>query len=135
MAAEEKINKVTKLRVQRQLKKMWHPTKKWCYFVAFVLKEALPREQGIVPHILQIMREMLPSSKLTVLDLINNEITDAWAKKLAEMLPSSKLRRLYLSINQITDAGAIKLAEMLPSSFVTRFVLRWRPATSMSSPT
>ena len=65
------------------------------------------------------LAEMLPSSKLTFLNLGGNEITDAGAKKLAEMLPSSKLTKLDLNSNKITDAGAIKLAKMLPSSKLT----------------
>ena len=101
--------------LQQTLEEMLHPTAEWCYFVAFVLKTALPRDEGIVPDILRIMREML-SSKLTELSLGDNQITDAGAMKLAEMLPSSKLTYLDLSSNDISDAGAMKLAEMVPSS-------------------
>ncbi len=64
------------------------------------------------------LAEVLPSSKVTSLDLIGNNISDTGAIKLAEALPRSKVTRLYLSRNNISDTGAIKLAEMLPSSKV-----------------
>ena len=120
MAGEAKIND----QLQQKLKNMWHPTAEWCYFVAIVLTRKFPRKhQGIVPGILRIIREMLPSSKLTKLSLSGHQIRDAGAIKLAEMLPSSKLTHLQLSYNPITDAGAIKLAEILPSSKLTKLSL------------
>ena len=119
MSGEAKIN--------NKLKKIWYPTQFWCYSVAVIIKQALPRDKGLVPYILRIIREMLPREKShrvggrrwwqrRRLNLNRNEITDAQAKKVAEMLPSSKLWSICLDNNQITDAGAIKLAEMLPSS-------------------
>ena len=130
MSGESKIN--------NKLQEIWHPTQFWCYFVALVLKTALPREQGIVPDILRIIREMLSREKANSLrsfparwarrarrrlNLNRNEITDAQAKKVAEMLPSSKMTSLWLNHNQITDDGLIKLAEMLPSSKLTKLWL------------
>ena len=109
--------------MEKKLAKIWHPTAKWCCYVAFVLKEKLPREHGVVPSLLRMIREMLPSSYMEYLQLDYNQITDAGAIKLAEMLPSSKLTCLGLGGNQITDAGTIKLAEMLPSSKLTKLVL------------
>jgi len=104
---------------EKRLAEMWHPTATWCYYVAFVLKEKLPREHGVVPDLLRMIRNMLPHSKLTSLYLYGNQIADAGAIKLAEMLPSSELTTLWLQKNQITDAGAMKLAEILPCSKLT----------------
>ena len=102
--------------MEKKLVEMWHPTAELCYYVAFVLKEKLPREYGIIPYLLQMIRDMLPSSTLTRLELGFHQVTDTMAIKLAELLPCSKITLLDLNDNQITDAVAIKLAEMLPSS-------------------
>jgi len=139
---------------QQKLTEMWHPTAKWCYFVAFVIKEKLPREHGVVPYLLRMIREMLPNSKLIILWFKGGKITDAgralshphhtlWFKgneitattaiKLAEMLPNSKLTTLWIENYQITDAIVIKLAEMLPSSNLTELVLNGNQITDVGA--
>jgi len=104
---------------EQKLTEMWHPTGKWCHYVAFALEQKLQREYGVIPYLLRMIRNMLPSSKLARLWLSGNQIDDAGAIKLAEALPNSNLTELFLSDNQITDAGAMKLAEVLPHSKLT----------------
>ena len=151
----------TKSYLEKKLAKIWHPTTEWCYYVAFVLKKKLPREHGVVPDLLRIIRNMLPwflpsfylnllcchitdagaiklakllpYSKLEYIWLGDNQIGDAGAIKLAEMLPSSKLTSLSLWCNQITDAGAIRLAEALPSSSLTELDLRGNQITNVGA--
>ena len=89
-----------------------------------VLKEKLPREHGVIPDLLRMIRNMLPSSELDDLHLENNNITDTKLIKLAEMLPSSKLNRLMLNNNQIGDAGAIALMEALSNSNISYLKLQ-----------
>ena len=78
-AGESKSDKVISQKVQEKIKEMWHPTAEFCYYLAFVFKEILPRNRGFVPMLLKRIREML-SSKLTVLNLSENQITDAVAQ-------------------------------------------------------
>lgn len=97
--------------MEKKLVEMWHPTAELCYYVAFVFKEKLPREYGVIPNLLRMIWNMLPNSKLTELHLGGHQITDAVAMKLAEMLPSSKLTQLWLFGNKTTDAGKAALRQ------------------------
>ena len=130
MSGEAKINTIL------ERKGIWYPTAEVCYSVAVILTQVFPRNQGLVPSILRIIREMLRRKPWPTdfLFLDNNQITDAGLVKLAEMLPSSKLTKLWLSGNQITDAGFIKLAEMLPSSELIELSLGNSQITDYGNP-
>ena len=53
----------------------------------------------------------LPTSKLTVLDIGGNPISDAGAASLAAALPTSQLTELHLGWNQISNAGEAQLRQ------------------------
>ena len=57
-------------------------------------------------------------SKLTVLDLLADKITDADVVSLSQALqtPTCKLTTLHLSFNQITDAGVVSLCQVLQTA-------------------
>ena len=71
--------------------------------------------------------ELLPATKLTKLELQENQITDAGVVSLCQALqtPACKVTTLDLSGNQITDAGVVSLSRALqtPACKVTTLYL------------
>ena len=77
--------------------------------------------------------ELLPLTKVTELELVHDNITDAGVVSLCQALqtPTCKVTKLGLGANQITDAGVVSLCQALqtPTCKVTTLDLRHNQIT------
>lgn len=65
----------------------------------------------------------LPGSKIVVLNIRDNRISDASAMVLAEVLPRTQIEELDISYSNIRKKGALAMAKAIPRSKLTEIYL------------
>ncbi len=72
----------------------------------------------------QALAKVLPQTKITQLNLGNNDIEAAGAQALAQVLPQTQISQLDLRDNKIGEASAQAIAQVLPQTQITELNLR-----------